>query len=355
MIIFFLLLVILVFSSLRFCSYNNDYMSKKNTTTVNGVFVVFVLFRHYSQYIDLSGMYDVPFVAVDNHLNQLIVTAFLFNSGFGMMESIRKHYGDYVRKIPSKIWKLLLRFDIAVFIYLVINSIIGNTYSITRVVLSLIGWESIGNSNWYILIILLQYFIIYISYSVCLKLNRGGGRRVGIALHLLMTIGLVYLLMRANKPAYYYDTVVLLPIGALFSEYRDRIERVILKSNIIYLLTMVLVIGMYIIAYFRRWSGGVEWFTVWAVSFIFILQLVNMKTIFNNSLFSYLGEHVFSIYILQRIPMIMLSNLGYMQTHKYISFVLTVAITLTIAEAFERGTGSIIKHTERNFIRRCYN
>ena len=41
--------------------------------------------------------------------------------------------------------------------------------SLSRILLSLIGWKSIGNSNWYMFDILLLYVLTYVAFKVTKK------------------------------------------------------------------------------------------------------------------------------------------------------------------------------------------
>ncbi len=95
-----------------------QYMSRYRTTCVNGIFVMFVLMRHVKNYIT-PGPWDRFYYRVDKQLLQLIVTSFLFYSGYGIMYSLL-HKKDYVRKIPRRIAKVWIPFAISVLIYVVL-------------------------------------------------------------------------------------------------------------------------------------------------------------------------------------------------------------------------------------------
>ena len=90
MIIFVAIFAIILLAGIRLTpikEFNNDYMSKDNTNTIKGIFVILVFFSHSSQYIgvnNLTGTFDAPYVTMQNFLGQMIVSAFLFYSGFGI-------------------------------------------------------------------------------------------------------------------------------------------------------------------------------------------------------------------------------------------------------------------------------
>ena len=83
------------------------------------------------------------------------------------MEAISKKGVKYINDFPKKrILNVLLNFDIAVLLFIVTNILLGRYYSYDEYLLSLIGWTSVGNSNWYIFVILLCYVHVYIAFRV---------------------------------------------------------------------------------------------------------------------------------------------------------------------------------------------
>lgn len=56
--------------------FNDDYMSKKQTTTINGIFVFLVFLSHGAQYISLDGAHNEVYVLLRRFLGQAVVTYF---------------------------------------------------------------------------------------------------------------------------------------------------------------------------------------------------------------------------------------------------------------------------------------
>lgn len=346
MVFFLLILVTVMLAGARFCvpgDFNTEYMDKKNTTAVNGIFVILVLFSHYKQYADFSGAYDIPYLVLREHLNQLVVAMFMFYSGYGMMEAIRGKGEAYVRKILSKFWQLLLRVDIAVLLFLAVDAILGIKYPLGQTLLAFTTWTSVGNSNWYITAILIIYIIMYISFRLCLSGGNDPGRRYfGIALTLILIAGAVFLQIAIGRPSYCYNTMLLLPFGCLYSEARHRIEGIVMRSDIAYLLTLTAAAGIYVIAFFHRETWGIAGYTLWGIAFISIVVLVTMKLSIYNRILEWFGRHIFGIYMLQRLPMIVFDHLGYIETHKYMSLLAVIAITFVLADLFQKYTDRLI-------------
>lgn len=164
MIILFVILGLLALPGLRFTSFNKDYISIESTNAVKGLFAIIILFSHMNGYIVLQdNIYDNAFVSILRHLGQLMVAPYLFFSGYGILESAKKKE-KYFDSFPRKrILKTLIHFDIAVFLYLLVNIFTGTNYPLSSYLTCWIGWESIGNSNWFIFVILSLYVATMIS------------------------------------------------------------------------------------------------------------------------------------------------------------------------------------------------
>ena len=172
-----ILLIILIFlcfykskSYIFSNNFNTLYLSKDTTTSIKGIFVLLVFFSHLKQYISFDSIFDKGYVLLQDYLGQLIVCVFLFYSGYGIFESFKKKGKNYIEELPkSRILKTLVHFQIAIIVYLILNLIVGNNYSIVKKLLSFIAWESIGNSNWFVFTILCCYSSTYFSFKILKK------------------------------------------------------------------------------------------------------------------------------------------------------------------------------------------
>ena len=175
MIFFVAVLFLLIISGAEFSKqneFNKDYISRAGTTAIKGIFVILIMFSHGKGYIDVGGKFDVPYLKMQDHLNQMIVAMFMFYSGYGIMESIKKKGSAYIDTIPKKRFpQVLLNMDIAVVLFLILAATAGKFYNVGHILLSLIGWESVGNSNWYIFVILALYVITYFAFLILKKKN----------------------------------------------------------------------------------------------------------------------------------------------------------------------------------------
>lgn len=153
-------------------SFNGSYISKEQCNCIKGFFIAVVFCRHIVSYLVEAGynfsiVGDNIFGWINGHIGQLLVVMFLFYSGYGVTESIKKKGADYVESIPKRrVLTTLANFDVAVFLFLIVDILCGIEYPISNVLLSFVGWESIGNSNWYIFVILCCYLSTYLAHQM---------------------------------------------------------------------------------------------------------------------------------------------------------------------------------------------
>lgn len=317
--------------------FNTEYLDKKNTTAVNGIFVILIVFSHFRQYAPMDSTFDAPYLTFCAHVGQMVVATFWFYSGYGMMEAIRRKGDAYVRGILTKFWKLLLRFDTAVLLFLLLDIALGREITVKQFLLSLIAYSNIGNSNWYIFDILIAYLLMYAAFRLTARAGRY--RNIaGIIAFLVLTVGLVFVLMKLDMPDYFYNTVVLMPLGALFSEFRGKIEKVLMHSDISFSLAAMILAGIYIVSYLHIDDYGIKSYTIWAMAFTAAVIMLTMKIRIYNPVLEWFGAHIFSIYILQRLPMMVLKAYGCVDAHRYLSLIAVFAITVPLALIFEKVT-----------------
>lgn len=208
-------------SAIVYKTSSNDYLSKKTTDSVRGFFTVLVLFRHYGQYINL-GQFDVLYNVLDPHIGQAIVVPFLFYSGYGVAMSYKKNGATYLKKIITKrIPKTILNFESAIVCFLTLGILQGKIFPVKQVLLSLLAWDSVGNSNWYVLVIIVEYAIFAISFSF---IGDNCSNKlllfISFACMFYLSFVLVVFLKQSGKDFYWYNTVFMFPFGAFWAYFR---------------------------------------------------------------------------------------------------------------------------------------
>ena len=327
-------------------SYMTDYMSIEKTMAIKGIFIIIVFFSHFNSYVKFSSPAELEYLKIFKNIGQAMVTLFLFYSGFGVMESIKKKGTAYVNKIPvTRILGTYFRFDIAVLIFIVVRAVSGMTFPVSQYLLSFTGWDSVGNSNWYIFAVVIVYLITFISFEICCRLTKKKSANLAYYLSaVLVTAGcILYVVILRDfklKKEYWYDTIVCYAFGIWYSLLREKIEKFINKNLVVYLLFLIgTTAGTFYFMTNKKMSfAHTEHFMLFFVAFVVIMS---MRVSFNNKILVWCGKNLFGLYIMQRIPMIIFRSLGVADFNVYVYFVLCVAVTVPVAWLFEKYTGKL--------------
>lgn len=318
------ILFISIIATSRLTKNNQDYLDKKTTNTIKGIFLCFVFISHFISYkVQLQenwiDSYGVTFI---KYVGQLMVTLFLFYSGYGVMESIKRKGDTYIKKFPIKrILTTLINFDIAVIIYMLATRyFVTHPFSMQKLLLALIGWDGFGNSNWYIFSILILYTITYISAIIFKK-------REPRVIAIFICTAVFTVIMSYFKETYWYNTVYCYVFGIIYSAYKENIEKVLAGYKWI----IALISSLFVFAAcfcFKRYS--IIFYYIYTIAFTAIIILFSQKVKIKNIVLEWVGKNLFPLYIFQRLPMILLVKYEYMKNNPYIFFAVALVITVII-------------------------
>lgn len=315
MIIPFLALIALLFiplpkikSLVKGNEYHEDYLTPDATLPIKGFFVVLVFFRHSREYVTLSiSVLNLLFLYVDHYSGQLIVAAFLFYSGYGIYESIKVKGAKYIESFPRKrLFRTWLRFAVCVSFFLVYNLAAGIDYPVKTILLSYTGWESIGNSNWYMFVVFILYIVTYISF----RFISDKKSLSALLIFTFLSILFIAILFVWSPGHWWYNTILCWVLGMWYSRYRERIDSIVQKNNKTYWLTFLSAIICFSALYYLLLNSfGSILMILAAPVFVLIIVFLSMKIQSRSTLLAFLGKHVFSIYILQRLTLMLLRDL----------------------------------------------
>jgi hypothetical protein len=202
-----------------------------------------------------------------------------------------------------RIFFVWAKFVAAVSIFLLIALGTHRTITAAQVVLSYLGLASLGNSSWYIFAILLMYIVTYFAFKIC-------GRQTGMALTFVLVVSLLYMLV-ADKmlPDYYFDTILCYFAGMVLSNFKATFDGFVGRNWTVYLTTSlgmaVVFVATYLVCAYTTGIVHYVMYEVAAIAFAMLFVLLAIKFRLNNPVLRYMGGGaMFSIYVLQRIPMI---------------------------------------------------
>ncbi|MBP3389162.1 MAG: acyltransferase family protein, partial [Clostridia bacterium] len=308
--------------------YFEDYISQDRIQPIKGIFILLVFISHFVQYVPLEGILHEPYLEMKAWLGQMVVVPFLFYSGYGVTESIRKKGSAYVRSMPTRrILMVLFQFDVAVLLFIALQAVLGKTFPLRTMLFSLIGWMGVGNSNWYILAILVLYLCTFVAFWVF-----EDPKREWIA-HLTVTaLAVIFILfMRRHRDGYWYNTVMAYVAGGWYSLFRKKIENFDRSNKFYGFALVVLAVGFYVL---RRTWGSLVAYEISAVVFALLIVCVTAKVQIRNPFLAYCGKHLFSLFILQRLPMLALQN-TVVAENTYVYFIVCFVLTFGLAASFD--------------------
>lgn len=329
--IIYAFVLILVITSIRFAGFHEDYISPLRCNAIKGVFICLVFVRHIRDYVAALELpvstLDRITLIIDGNLGQLIVALFLFYSGYGLMESYKKKGQAYIKQIPQKrILSTLLNFDLAVIVFFVVSLLLGKHYSLGRLGLSLIAWESVGNSSWYIFVILLCYLLYYLAFVF--PKNNNPKLSIGLLVLSLIVIGFVLSLV---KNEWWYNTLLCFASGVMYSAYLKGKEQKLLKHYwLIMACISLILVGLLL---FEHDFYCIK-YNIFSSLFAFWVVLITMKVQIKSEVLNWFGKNLFPLYIYQRLPMMVFSYSG-IDIHWGNSVIFTVTVfTMTVGLAY---------------------
>lgn len=336
----------------RTCLPDGLYMTRTRTAMVNGFFIWLVFISHMSGYDYRLPLVDIVVFIRVAMLGQCIVASFFFYSGFGMMSSLCNKGKSYALTLLTRRFPMvLLHFFIAVLCFYVVGVLLGKEYEPHNVLLSLIGWESIGNSNWFIVVSLISYLIIALAASVV----PGNRFWMAIPLTAVALIALIPVLMQ--KGGYWVDSYLCIPAGMCFYFVRPKVDAWLQTWRIPILIPSIFICltGWVIYRYISVSGlecGGATMCkcltylidNVGCILFVIGLTYAASCVSFKNQVSPFLvwsgGVALFYLYIFQRIPMLVCARYDWLCDYGFVyqlvCFLVTVSIAVLSLKVFPR-------------------
>ena len=314
---------------------NREYISKESSYAVKGIFILLILASHFSQYIpEYSKYVDLLYWNVRMYLGQLVVTMFLFYSGYGVLKSSISKGIKYIHSFPKKrILSTLFVYDLSQLIFFSMQVLLGKHYTTKDYFLSMVAWKSFGNDNWYIFAIVNLYIISWITFVIYKDPKRQ------VLLISICTIGFIQFMMLTGKGSHWYNTLICFPAGAVYSLQEEKIVS-ILKKNSVYFFFFLITIIVFIFLH-KYWKKSVIIYGLVSLLFVMIILLITLKMQVRNKLLIYCGKHLQGLFLIHKIPMALLKELGVISKNIYFSFSVCVIVTFGLEYLFNKAILSL--------------
>lgn len=306
----FLLLFLLILPLWRLERQTGDCLSKDQTSAVNGFFVAAVFLCHAYQSLlrplgyDFLGRGDARFIWLfDSLFGGRLVVTFLAFSGFGLYEQIKRFGMPYVAQIPVKRCLVTyLNFAVAVAIFAVFDVCLRGGGGLKRIAWAFTGFTSLGNSNWYVVAIIFCYFFVWLSAMTCRYF--GWSQWIELVLLTLLVVALELILKTCGKSYSWWNTMLAFPFGAWLS-YGSGYLRPALKSRRFAIGCVV----MFVCLAINNRVDNLWLNNVCGCFFVLAILAITTYVQIKNPLLVWLGNHVFPIYIYQKLFFLIIVNL----------------------------------------------
>lgn len=344
--ILLILFLVIVFWGLRIKKHNVQYLNRDTTTAIKGIFAIIILFSHTRQYlipspqtsyVSILNEYNLIYSTALSLIGQLMVVMFLLYSGYGIVESYKRKKLNYTNGfLKKRVLKTLIHFDLAVLLFLLVALILGHSYTYDQYILSFTGWSSIGNSNWFVFDIIILYLLSYGGFLIVERHNFNLKKYLWIIFGL--TISFAFFMYR-HKEGYWWDTLLAYPTGMLWSVYKEQINSYLSDSKKYFSILFIIVI-LFCVMYYAENTISYGFALITSALFGVLIVMITMRFHIGNAVLYWLGINAFSIYILQRIPMIIISELGFNGNHILFS-IIVFPLVFILAWGFTRLTNLI--------------
>ncbi len=299
----------------------DDCLNIRQTQAINGFFVVIIFIRHFYQYI-IQSKYDRILGFINSSTGQLIVVSFMFFSGFAFVRQYNRSE-KYLNKMPKKIAALYLMFFITVILFMTVGLAYGRSYSIKTILLSFVGIRSVGNSTWYVVAILFLWAFSYISF-----------KQKKLPPLILMTVltAVYFIVMLRFMEEIYYNTVIAYLLGMFYASNDGKVNEFVSRNKAYYPL-LICVCGSMVLGGFLKKLLPV--YELCVIAFCVFLLLFSLRFQVDNKALRFLSRYSLEIYLIQRIPMIILKRFVVIKWN-LLYFILCFLITLALAFAMKK-------------------
>ena len=325
-----------------FREYNDCYLSRETGLALRGVFALSVILHHLSQNVRHIGLFGRFY-----NSGPLVVTAFFFLSGYGLMHSYMTQPAYRQHFLRRRLPKILLPFVLLTTVFVGFSALNGSPYSPKSLILDFIYGIQILPYSWYILCIAAFYVLFCLLMHLCKNKYTLviAGMFAGCVVYIAFCIYMRY-------GSFWYRTILVLLLGMIWALYEAKILPVMHRFYwIISPLTWLLFAALLSVllrqtAIKNPWISLLYNFALTS-SFMISILTVTMKFRVGNPVLTFLGNNSLEIYLVQGFFTGLRSNLIYIQ-NDFLWVLLCFFGSITIGSAVHTLNTVLFKKTVFN-------
>ena len=318
-----------------------DYIDLKNTFSIKGIFVWIIIFYHYSHY---EWRKKYIFEIIVDYVGQKMVSMFLFYSGYGIYESVKKKGNKYAKSLLIKSLIILIKSELIILIFGLRCIIYRKEVSLKKFILTIFFKTSIGNSYWFAYTIILYYFYAYLSFVFIKnkKYNFVGIIIISVICYAHGYFTYFYYLQKSIS----IDNTLPFILGFIYSLVRNFTDKYIMKYDFSYFATYILISLIYYYFYIHK-EENIFMRIFLNGTFSILVILTTMKMRFDNEILKFLNVHSYSIYLLQKAVLLTFYEEKYLKKHECIKIFIEIILIIFIATTFDHYTAFIDKYFKK--------
>ena len=262
-----------------------------------------------------------------------MVAPFMFFSGYGIYEQIKKKGDKYVNTIPKgRMLKVWLMFLMTWVLFFVLSFFTHPEFDFKRYILSVFAIEHIGNSNWYVAVIIALYFSSFLSFKLI------GNKRDALIVNIILCILLIFILQKNTQlGGCWWDTIPSYAFGLFYSYHKEKIVKLYYKFKasrwILFVISLLLTVAFGVL---NAIFNNLNYYFLMEISFCMIFACFLSLFVVKNKIVVTLGKYCFWIYALQRISMKIFYYVTPIRNILYVYFLVCVLVTAALAFGIDK-------------------
>ena len=269
-------------------TYNENYLSLKNTNALRGMCALIVAMQHTCAY--QHDEWTAPFL----YIGFLCTSIFFFLSGYGLMYGVdnkRRYLKNFLKK---RLLTVLLPYLFANVIYLCIRQLLGLEISLTEFLKLYQKGEPYVSFSWFIISIMYFYVMFYVVFNIFTK-------NIAVFLMIPGSVLYMYLVKAIGFDYHWYTTAFCFSGGVIWYRYRDTLTTVARKQGVLKIVLMISITLALLFATFKNIYFYIAGSNITALCFQIVMMLLMQKIRIHNFVLEYLGKVSFEFYILHGI------------------------------------------------------
>lgn len=309
------LVLILIFAGIKIApkgTYNDDYLSLKNTNALRGMCALIVAMQHTCAY--QHDKWTAPFL----YIGFLATSIFFFLSGYGLMYGIENKKRYLKSFLKKRLCTVLIPYLFANVVYLCIRQSLGLEISLTEFVEMYKKGEPYVSFSWFIISIMYFYVLFYVVFNVFTK-------NIAVFLMIPGSILYMYLVKSIGFDYHWYTTVFCFSGGVIWYRYRKTLTQIARNQGFLKILLMFLITFALLFATFKNIYFYIAGSNITALCFQITMMLVLQKVRIHNFVLEYLGKVSFEFYILHGIVIKIFNEYIVLQGSVYVLVVIAAS------------------------------